>query len=269
MLLVPDKACWQIFLYCLALAAERHGIRIHAVVMMGNHYHIVLTDMEGQLPLFMQWFNRQLARCIQRHRGWEHEVWEPNRKYNAVELMSEEAMWEAVLYVLTNPIKAGLVSSLSQWKRGLIGPAQLARGTIKVSRPTVLFNDTAPESATLRLSAPEALGASTSAFAEALEELLPDAIGNAREKVSTVIGWKRVVKTPFKSRPQSQRARVSMSPALKAVGALALREAIQGLRAFRNAYREAYEAFRDGAYGMLFPEGTWWMVRFGGAACSS
>ncbi|HET6417381.1 MAG TPA: transposase, partial [Polyangiales bacterium] len=35
-------------------------------------------------------------------------------------------------------------------------------------------------------------------------------------------------------------------------------------RAFRAAYREAYEAWRNGHRQTEFPLGTWWMVaRFG------
>ena len=46
-LLRPDKRLNNLFVYCLALAAQKYGIQIHAFCVMSNHYHLVLTDTEG------------------------------------------------------------------------------------------------------------------------------------------------------------------------------------------------------------------------------
>ena len=39
----------QIYWYCLAHAANKHGIEIHACVMMSNHHHTDVTDTLGEL----------------------------------------------------------------------------------------------------------------------------------------------------------------------------------------------------------------------------
>ena len=85
-LLRPDDALNNAFVYCLAIAAKKHGVLVHALGAMSNHYHLVLTDPEGVLPDCMAWFNRQLAMCVKRLRGWDEVVWEPNVAYSAVEL---------------------------------------------------------------------------------------------------------------------------------------------------------------------------------------
>ena len=38
-MLVPRGIVPKLFGYCVALAAERHGIQVHAVTCMSNHYH--------------------------------------------------------------------------------------------------------------------------------------------------------------------------------------------------------------------------------------
>ena len=54
----------QAFAYCLAYAAIKTGVYIHAVIVMGNHYHIVVTDPHGVLPVFAELLNKLVAKCI-------------------------------------------------------------------------------------------------------------------------------------------------------------------------------------------------------------
>ena len=61
-LLRPSRQLNQAFLYCLAYAAERYGIGVHAFCVMSNHMHLVVTDPRGTLPQFMQWLNLFPAR---------------------------------------------------------------------------------------------------------------------------------------------------------------------------------------------------------------
>jgi REP element-mobilizing transposase RayT len=37
---------------------------IHEYKVMSNHYHLVLTDVRGQLPEFMGWLNKYVAKAI-------------------------------------------------------------------------------------------------------------------------------------------------------------------------------------------------------------
>jgi len=67
-LLRPDAALNQLFLYCLALGAQKYGIAVHGLSVMSNHYHLTLTDERGVLPDFMGWLNSQLAKRIKRLR---------------------------------------------------------------------------------------------------------------------------------------------------------------------------------------------------------
>lgn len=49
-LLRPDRALNELFVYCLGLAAQEHGVRLHALCVMSNHYHLVLTHVRGCSP---------------------------------------------------------------------------------------------------------------------------------------------------------------------------------------------------------------------------
>ncbi|MBK6849276.1 MAG: hypothetical protein IPG96_17695 [Proteobacteria bacterium] len=49
-LLRPSAAVNRILGYCLAVAAERYGLRLHAFCAMSNHLHVVATDVHGNPP---------------------------------------------------------------------------------------------------------------------------------------------------------------------------------------------------------------------------
>ena len=49
-LLRPDAELNQLYLYCLAVMAQRHAIEMHALVPMSTHEHLIVTDTQGRLP---------------------------------------------------------------------------------------------------------------------------------------------------------------------------------------------------------------------------
>ena len=59
----PRGECYAIVRFCLALAASRFGLDVHAAASLSSHYHLVVTDFEGRLPDFMHLFNTLVARA--------------------------------------------------------------------------------------------------------------------------------------------------------------------------------------------------------------
>ena len=153
-LLRPDGAINNIFVYCLALAAEKYGVELHAACVMSNHYHLILTDVRGVLPDFTAWLNRQLAMCIKRVRKWDEVVWEPNVACSAIELPGRAEVLDKVAYVLLNPVSAALVRSPERWPGVVTTLRTLRRGTMGAKHPEVWFKSKARESATLSFTTP-------------------------------------------------------------------------------------------------------------------
>jgi putative transposase len=90
-LLRPSPIVNKIISYCLAVAAQRYGVRLHVVMFLSNHYHLVLTDVRGELPKFMEWLNRYIARALNATMGrWENLF--DNSKYSCVHLADEGAV---------------------------------------------------------------------------------------------------------------------------------------------------------------------------------
>ena len=268
-LLRPDDALNNAFVYCLALAAQKYGMKVHALGAMSNHYHLVLTDPERVLPDFMAWFNRQLAMCVKRLRRWDEVVWEPGVTYSAVELGGPAEVLDKVAYTLLNPVSAGLVRSPERWPGALSTLGTLRTGTMKAKRPALWFKDNAPKEASLALTVPPCFS-DPSGYLHALEALVTGRLGQVRAELRRqgrgVLGRTRVRRTAVTDQPTTKKPRFGLNPTFSALTATAWRAAAHKLRAFRLAYRTAYQAWRSGQRNVEFPAGTWWVVRCAGAA---
>jgi REP element-mobilizing transposase RayT len=111
-LLRPDEGTKQIFLYALGDAAARFGIELIAWHASSNHYHAVVYDPRGELPLFLERFHKLCARALNaRWKRWEN-LWAAEATC-AVRLIEDEDVLEKVVYTLANPVVDHLVSCSS------------------------------------------------------------------------------------------------------------------------------------------------------------
>ncbi|MGH8023752.1 MAG: transposase [Limisphaerales bacterium] len=96
------------FLETLAEACQRTGWRVHAYVLMGNHYHLLIETPEGNLVTGMKWLQ---SAYTQRY-NWRHKVFGHlfQGRYKAVIVDEREPMYFQVVstYIHLNPARAGL-----------------------------------------------------------------------------------------------------------------------------------------------------------------
>jgi len=160
-LLHPDEArqMEQAYWYCLAYAAQRHGVLVHAACLMSTHAHEVITDVRGEYPRFLENFHRTLALCTKALRGWPEEVF--NKDSTGVHtLLTAEAVLESIAYLIANPVEAGAVRYAKDWPGAQTLPADIGTRVIIVQRPPHYFdpeNPKWPERLELRLEMPVAL----------------------------------------------------------------------------------------------------------------
>jgi REP element-mobilizing transposase RayT len=104
-----DDSDRTLFLRTLTEACGRTGWRVHAWVLMGNHYHLVVQTPEPNLVAGMGWLqNAYTRRFNTRHRAWGRLFGD---RYKAVPVEGAGYYYETLLdYVHLNPARAGLVS---------------------------------------------------------------------------------------------------------------------------------------------------------------
>ncbi len=273
-LLRPDLDLNQLILYLVALFAQKFGIQVCALQVLSDHYHMVLTDVLGQLPDFMRELNRILALCVKVLRKWEGPAWEPSGP-SVVELLTAEAEAEAMVYTWLNVVRAGLVSDPRDWPGVTTSLDDLDGPTTLVKRPEGYLDASSgkwPETVELRLTMPPKLAAlgldeARQMLRAELDHQLGKAQSLVREEDWKVVGAADCQKVSPYKRATSWEPLRSRNPVLKAGRGMlqALQKGIAALREFRKAYRKALKRWLDGERDVQFPYGTWWMVNVHGA----
>jgi putative transposase len=104
-----DERDRQRFLDTVGEACEKTGWRVHAYVLMGNHYHLLVETPEGNLVAGMKWLQGAYTqRFNSRHEVFGHLF---QGRYKAVVVDgSSPGYFETVgTYIHLNPARAGLL----------------------------------------------------------------------------------------------------------------------------------------------------------------
>jgi REP element-mobilizing transposase RayT len=259
----PSRATNAIVQYLLAVTAERHGILVHAYCVLSNHLHLVLTDPHARLPDFHRDFDALVARAVNCSLGRWESVWDRD-SYSAVRLEGAEAILEKLVYVLANPVAAGLVRRGREWPGLWSDESQLRGNVLALERPKDFFraNGPLPAVARLKLHPPPGFE-DDQGFVDVVLERLRQAEDRAAAELGAqgrpFVGARRILAQRPDSRPASGEPRRGLSPRVACRNKWKRIEVLLRLREFRQAYRDAFEAWRSGVRDVLFPPGTWLM----------
>jgi putative transposase len=266
-LLRPGKLVNEVFLFVLALAARRFGIRIHAFCVLSNHYHLLLTDPHARLPAFGQFLDSLVARALNAALGRWESFWAPN-SYSAVALATPEDVLDKAAYLLANPVAAGLVRSAKDWP-GLWSAPDRIGTVLHAARPKHFFDPKGllPETVALRLSAPPGFES-----AEDFRRQLTSALAereSAERQGKEFLGVARVLAQRPTGRPAAGEPRRALNPRVAARDQWKRVEMLGRLAGFLASYREAWEARRAGKARVLFPAGTYLLRVLHGVPCAA
>jgi REP element-mobilizing transposase RayT len=122
-----DDADRREFLDVLGRVGTLYRWRVHAYVLMGNHYHLLLETPETTLSrgmrqlngIYTQRFNRRHSRAGHLFQG----------RFHAVLVERDSHLLEMARYVVLNPVRAGLTKTASGW------PWSSFRATAGLDRP--------------------------------------------------------------------------------------------------------------------------------------
>ncbi len=269
----PSARFNAIFKYLLAVAAARYGVLIHAYCVMSNHFHVVVSDPQARLPDFHRDFDGLLARAANATLGRKQALWDRD-SYSAVRLEDPATTFDKLLYVLLNPVTAGLVRRGAEWPGLWSTPALMGGSSVEVTRPEKFFRKKGPlpATATLTLQPPPGFEADEG-FVERLcervrEEEVEIAARHEREG-RRFLTAERALEVRPSSRPATREPLRRLKPRIACRDPDARKNALARLKTFLRDYRDALEAWREGVRDALFPEGTWLMSVRHGACCAS
>jgi len=102
-----DKA---IFFKMLCAKLNEFSIKLHAFVLMSNHYHLLVTPDNGEeVPHFMQCLGRKYAAYYNSTNQRTGTVWDG--KYFASPIETDYYLLACYRYIELNPVRAGLANT--------------------------------------------------------------------------------------------------------------------------------------------------------------
>ena len=273
-LLTPSALTNRIFKFVLAAAAARHGVRVHAYCVMSDHFHLVVTDRDANLPAFSQLLDGVLAKALNAlHGRWEN-FWAPG-SYSAVELVAPEDIVEKAAYTLANPASADLVEHGRQWPGLWSDPRSIGGPGERVERPGHYFatDSSLRDLPTLELSVPPGFASAEAFRAQVIArvgELEREAAARREARRVAVVGASRVRKQRYTERPANREPRRRLNPRVACRDKLKRIEALTRITSFLERHRDALVKYCRGEKDVSFPLGTYLMrVRFGVSCASS
>lgn len=103
-----DPGAKKAFVECLFEACAKARWRLHAYVVMSNHYHLALETPEGNLSEGMRWLQSTFANRFNRFRRENGHVFQG--RYKAIVVEDLIRLGAVAHYIHLNPVRAHLLS---------------------------------------------------------------------------------------------------------------------------------------------------------------
>ncbi len=114
LLLRPSAELTAIILGVIGKAQAMYDMTIYAFVFLSNHAHFLLSPSSaGQLALFMQFVNSNVAKEAGRLHAWSDKFW--SRRYRSIVVADDTAAHARLRYILGHGAKEGLLRSAGAW----------------------------------------------------------------------------------------------------------------------------------------------------------
>lgn len=250
----------QIFLYCIAVAAQKTGVQLHGACVMSNHWHAVVSDPDMKIAKFYGWVHKYVAKAINCARGRCENLWS-SEKTNVIPLESPEDVLDKIAYCLCNPVSAHLIADTRNWKGVWLYRKAHSR---TILRPDVYFqtDGTMPEEAELQIWQPQFHGALSR---EEYENRIAAEVSLREQKIVdemrsgnlSFMGMDAVLKQSHKDKPKSIEKPRGMNPRFAALDKWLRVSAIKRYKQFVLDYWEALKKWKLGNREVLFPAGTY------------
>jgi len=254
--------------YCLATAANKYGIDVHACVVMSNHHHTDVTDPYAKLPAFTQLFHSMIARGLNALRGRAGTFWEGAPPCQTTRPTDDETLQDLV-YTLTNPVKDGLVKWSRLWPRFSTHGWRFGE-TRTFTRPRWFFDKKGDMPATISLTLVRPaifLDLDDDELFEMLEhEVRRREIAHQdafRRENRRFMGSRKLARQSWIRAPKTFQERFKVMPEVAASSELLRLAQLQRDREWEREYAAARELLLAGSPA-VFPRGTYWMKHFAG-----
>ena len=111
---LPQEECWEVFVNSLRNVAESCFLRIHAFVLMSNHYHMVASTTDSyNLGEIMNRLQTNISKTINEKTAHQNHIF--GGGYRGSLITTAYYYAHAIKYVYRNPVKAKLCLAVQEY----------------------------------------------------------------------------------------------------------------------------------------------------------
>ena len=110
---LPLNDVWKIMIDELDFLAEKHSLKTHAFVLMGNHFHLLCQTPDENLDVIMQALMRRTSIKIKSRVSEINHLW--GGPYHRTLIRNQAHYYQVYRYIYQNPIRAGIVPRVEQY----------------------------------------------------------------------------------------------------------------------------------------------------------
>ncbi|RYZ72010.1 MAG: hypothetical protein EOP09_03825, partial [Proteobacteria bacterium] len=140
---IPPDEVWRIMTRNLHFLTFAFDVKIHSFVLMGNHFHLLISTPKANLSEAMNYLLRETAKDINRAAGTCNQVY--GGRYCRSLITNSIYYSSAYKYVYRNPVTVGLSKTCEEYPystlRGILGLSKLP---VPVAADPFIF-DSCPE----------------------------------------------------------------------------------------------------------------------------
>jgi putative transposase len=124
------------FLELLTLSLSKFKVNLWGYCLMGNHWHMVVgVGQMSHLSRWMHWLGNKHVRTVHRRTsslGGGHIY---QGRYKSFPIQDEVYLYQVLLYVEANPLRARLVARAQDWPWSSLSQAPVYNGLVEIQRP--------------------------------------------------------------------------------------------------------------------------------------
>ena len=111
---IPMDYIYGIYINVLSECIKRYKIKVHAFVLMSNHFHLIITTPNSNIGEVLRYFMTETSRGISTKSQRKNHIY-GGRNHKTI--ITEPTYYAHCLkYVLRNPVKAGLCAKIEEYK---------------------------------------------------------------------------------------------------------------------------------------------------------
>lgn len=110
---IPQIEFWNILIDILSLDPVANKIRVHALVLMSNHIHLIASSNDGQIDEPMRYLLREVCREVNRTADRINHLFGGPYKWSLI--TNTSYFLHCLKYVYRNPVEAGICKKVQDY----------------------------------------------------------------------------------------------------------------------------------------------------------